>query len=405
MKKIILFSITAVTALILVLNSCKKADIKPTTMLDDETAISKIKQNVARQIEKEGGIPQIFNNRQKVQTMWIDQFKNPLTKEQMQNSNFTSACSFNTPSSCNLVQYSRVYRCAGSGLGGPGYFLQFVFELDWNNNIVASGSGGVKTSGFVDIVSDATSNVVQSLTFDATNSDVHITEVGPVGGGYYHWRVEFITTDFNTHLVPAGYINGDAGGTYTVKLSAQFVTDCKNGDLSYSLWLLPVTAYGFTGSSGNDPCQRNEKAWPDFSVGGSYSNRIAIAGYNATLLTTCGYGSPFNEPDLQEVQYSSNGGASWNNFTNDITAGNTLGIYNTAFIRKDDIARSATFSSGTYDIIIRYRNWKYVGTNPSGWPVPSGTNDCFSPGDNPSNNTSSTTYSTYAYAYYPGVTF
>ena len=396
-----------VTAIILVLNSCKKADINRSLTANDATEISKIKQNVMRQMEKEGGIPQVFNVRQKVETRWVDKNQNFVTKEQMQKNSFTSACNYDLPTYCFLLQYSRVYRCASSTLGGPGYFIQFDYELSWNSNIVSTDPYSNNTTGYVQIVSDATSNVVQTIDLDKNNSDVHITEVGPDPNtaGNYIFRVSFISTDYNSTIIQAGYINGDIGGTYTVKIGAQFVTDCNSGGDPYNLWIVPVTAFGFTGDSGNDPCKRNEKAWPDFSAGGSYSSRIAIAGYNATALTTCGYGNPFNEPDLQEVQYSTDGGASWYDFANDITANNTLGIYNTAFIRKDDIARSATFSSGTYDIIIRYRNWKYNGS-PSGWPQPAYANsDCSSPGDNPTNNPSSTPWTTYAYAYYPNVTF
>ena len=398
----IIFSIIAFAAFLLVLDSCKKIDTRQNISTDDAAAIAKIKQDVARQMEKVGGIPQIFPVNQKVETRWIDKNRNFVTREQILNNNFTSACDYYLPISCNLLQYSRVYRCAGSGAGGPGYFLQFEYELSWNTNIVPTDPYSNYTTGYIRVVSDATSSVVHTLDLDATNSTVQITEVGadPNNSGYYIFKVVFTTPN----PVYDGYINGDINGTYTIKVGAQFVTDCNSGGDPYSLWIVPVTAFGYTSASGNDPCKRNEKAWFGWNAGGSYANRLTITGYDATSPPpSCGYGSTFVRPDLQQVQYSLDGGANWSDFINDVTAANNLGIYTTAYIRKDDIARSALLTQGvTYNVIIRFRNWKYVGTNPSGWPLPDPNTpnfDCFNNGDG------SSTYSSYAYEYWPGVSW
>lgn len=199
-------------------------------------------------------------------------------------------------------------------------------------------------------------------------------------------------------------VNGDFG-TYEFKLSATFATDCSIGGDPYALWALPTTTYGFSNASANDPCERNEKAWYGVGGTGSYANRISITGYDALSLS-CGYGSPFLRPDLQEVQYSINGGATFLDFTNDITAGNTLGIYGTKFIRKDDVARSAVLS-GRYNVVIRYKNWKYNSFS-STWPLPTTANgDCFSIGDPDSQATTppNENFSNYAYEYLGPITF
>lgn len=386
---------------------CKKADLKSdanSTTVDEKT-MALIKSDVASQMAKEGGIPQIFTRNQPVKTMWVDKNGNPVTKEQMQNNNFTSACNYDLPAYCNLVQYSRVFRCAGSALGGPGYFLQFEYEISWNNNIVTTGYGGNKTTGTFDIISDVTGSSVYPIPkdMDVTNSDVRIVEIGQDPNqsypNNYIFRVKFVTTDFNNFLVLPGYINGDVGGTYTVKLSALFATNCKNGGNPYSLYMLPVTTYGFTGASGNDPCQRNEKAWVTAAgLGGTGTNQLTVTGYNSLSLS-CGYGSPFIQPHLQQVEYNVDGGA-WQSTMSNTTASGT-GIDLTPYIRASDVATTPGLPNGDHLIGVRYRNWKYIGTSPIGWPVPSFTNDCFSPGDNPSSNTSSSTYSTYAYQYVP----
>ncbi len=394
-KKIALLII--ISGFILVLNSCKKDDLKaPTPTTDDEMSIAQIKENVAKQIAREGGIPQIFTRNQKVSTQWVDQFRNPVTKEQMLANNFTSQCNYDLPAFCNLVQYSRVYRCASGTLGAAGYFLQFEYELSWNNNVVKTFAANY-TTGFADIVDNASGSIVQSLTLNSTNSDVQIVEIGPDPNtsfpNNYIFRVKFVTTDFITHLVPESYINS---GNYAVKFSALFVTDCKTGGAPYSLWTFPVTAYGFTGSSGNDPCKRNDKAW--VPSGPAASSIWYATGYSAGGLATCSFSGSFVATDLQQVQYNIDGGT-WTNMDNYTATG--LGIANTAFVRGSDFCRTATLPSGSHLVGIRYRNWKYINTSP--WNIPNTTNDCRSYANTslPTTPVDQQEYSTWAYQYWP----
>jgi len=397
-------AIIAIAVFALVFNGCKKADLKaPTTIsTDDATAIAKIKADVAKQMKAEGGIPQIFVRNQKVTTQWVDQFRNPVTVQQMQATNFTSVCNYDLPAYCNLIQYSRVFQCAGSGLGGPGYLLQFEFEVSWNNNIINKN-----TLGNIEIY-DPSNTYVSAITLDAA-SEVFIEDAGadPVNSGNEIFRVKFVSVDYTNDLIAAYMVNGDFG-TYTFKLSAQFGTDCSSGGSPYSLWALPTTTYGFSNASANDPCERNEKAWYGVGGSGSYANRISITGYDAASPSACSgsYGSPFVRPDLQEVQYSTDGGATFSDFRNDITVANTLDIYNSKFIRKDDIARSAALS-GTYNVVIRYKNWKYIGTTNTNWEIPIRANDCFSIG-NPASQAGSPPFendSNYAYEFLGPITF
>ncbi len=392
-KKIALLII--ISGFILVLNSCKKADLKaPTPNTDDEMSIAQIKENVAKQMKAEGGIPQIFVRNQKVTTQWVDQNRNTVTKEQMLANNFTSQCNYDLPAFCNLVQYSRVYRCASGALGAAGYFLQFEYELSWNNNVVKTFAANY-TAGFAEIVDNASGSIVQSLTLNSTNSDVQIVEIGPDPNpsfpNNYIFRVKFVTTDFTTHLVQESYINS---GNYAVNFSALFVTDCKTGGAPYSLWTAPVTSYGFTGASGNDPCKRNDKVWG--GTGPAASSTWSVTGYSAGSTITCSFGGSFVATDLQEVQYKVDGGL-WTNMDN-YTA-TSLPILNSAFVRGSDFCRTATLPSGTGHLIgLRYRNWKYGSTSP--WQIPSLPGDCRSY-TNPSLPTSQQDYSTWAYQYWP----
>lgn len=117
-------------------------------------------------------------------------------------------------------------------------------------------------------------------------------------------------------------------------------------------------------------------------------------------------------PHLAQVQYSIDGGASWTYFKNDITAGSTLGIYDyesssqSCYIRADDFARSVALTQGVhYDVIMRYRNWKYSGTIPTLWTIPTPSTACFSIGDPDSQTNNTPNESNYAYQYYTDISW
>ncbi|MBX2934977.1 MAG: hypothetical protein KF825_12100 [Ferruginibacter sp.] len=391
--------------------SCKKSDLKSDKVNETDAAIiKKAKQEIAEKMKTEG-IHQVFPRKQKIETQWVDENKKPVTKDLMQNSNFTSACNYDLPDYCTLIQYTRTFHCDNSSNSGSFYTLQFEYELSWNNNIITDVSGST-TEGLIEIYEDATNKLVQSISLDVPGSDVKIQLVGPDPNhtGYYIWRVKFITGDYSNDKVPSSYINGDVVyGTYTIKLSANFVTDCKTSP--YSLWLLPVTMYGFTGDNAFDPCKRNDEVGLNWNLGGSFTNRLVVIGFDPVVSLPCGgYGGLTIKPDLFQVQYSIDGGLSWNYFKNDVTASNTLGIYNydptsnSCFIRQDDFARSEPLTQGvTYDVILRYRNWKYSGSIPNSWPIPTPSTACFSIGDPLSQSTNTPNESNYAYKYIPGV--
>lgn len=388
-----LTAILSVAICIMIFNGCKKADLKPAAV-NNNIDLAAERAKVAKLMEKEGGIPQVFTRQQTATTFWGDMNGKPVTKEQMQN-NFTSQCNFDLPSFCNLVQYARVYRCANGSLAA-GYFLQFEFEISWNNNIVKLGYGGNTTVGSANIV-DAGGVTVQSLSFDYTNSDVQIVEIGPDPNpsfpNNYIFRVKFVTTDFNTHLVPEAYINTSG---YSVNFSASFATNCKVGGNPYSLWTVPVTSYGFTGASGNDPCKRNDKAW--VTTGPSAGGSMLVAGYNAGGFASCGFGSTFIATDLQEVQYNIDGGT-WTNMDNYTATG--LGIANSAYVRAGDFCRVTGLPSGSHLVGLRYRNFKYNTTPPSNWPFPTGSNTLCRSYANTSLPSGQQDYSTWAYTYWP----
>ncbi len=382
-----------VAGLIFFIFSCKKAEFNNEPKVDNGT-MEKAKAYIAKQMEKEGGIPEIFVRNQKVNTLWVNDKNEPLSQQQMQ-SNFTSQCNYDLPAYCNLIQYSRVFRCTNVD-SLSGYLLQFEYELSWNNNVVQNDGFNNLTEGNIEIVSDVTNNVMQTLTL--TNTQITDLGTDPSFPNNHKFRVKFFS--YSDQLVPRGYINGDVLGTYTVKISANFVTDCKQGGGPYYLWLLPVTTYGFTGDSGNDPCKRNEKGWvTPAGSGGTDTNYLIIAGYNALQNLTCGYNSNFIEPSLQEVEYEVDGSNYWLPMINYTASG--FFINGTKYIRWDDFAKTGTLPSGNHVIGVRYRNWKY-NTSQTGWPIPNSSNACHNIGYFDPNN-SIYEYSSYAYEYWIAV--
>ncbi|MBX2933717.1 MAG: hypothetical protein KF825_05695 [Ferruginibacter sp.] len=68
-----------VAGLIFFIFSCKKAEFNNEPKVDNGT-MEKAKAYIAKQMEKEGGIPEIFVRNQKVNTMWVNDKNEPLSQ-------------------------------------------------------------------------------------------------------------------------------------------------------------------------------------------------------------------------------------------------------------------------------------------------------------------------------------
>lgn len=177
-----------------------------------------------------------------------------------------------------------------------------------------------------------------------------------------------------------------------------FINSQKNRNIALS----DPAGYGITPGVGSDPCNRVDKVYfqPPGVIG---AKKIGVAGVNV-LGNSC-YSGVTTAPDLSEVQYSLDGGVSWlTTFSNYTAVPSTLGIFNKMYIRQTDICRTNDLPSGTYNIAIRYKNWKYNYSPPSNWPVPFISTpatqnipgaSCLTYGNTNSNS--------YVYEYYPNV--
>jgi len=382
-KKLAGIILLACVVLTLAFLGCKKTDNQTNTISkEDQTAIEKARLFVKKEIEKDGGIAQIYPVTVPAKAGWTDMKHNSLTKPQFETN---AACDGTFPFSTTLVQYSRIYHCISST---NGYTVGFQFDISWESEPVAYGFKGQKTEGYVSIdYAGATYSYVadlekiQDLGIDNSYPTAHIYRV-------------FFKSNPSTNMIPSAYINASGAD---VKISAQFAPNCSFFVTPYVLYLWPLSTYGITNTTATTPCNRIEKCYidPSNTIGGNYLGRIVFNGWNAAL-NSCNYGGTMTQPDLQEVEYSLNGG-SWQPAINDITVTPTsLGIYGSKYIRSADIARSALLS-GPYNIIVRYRNWKYPSTQ-STWPDPTTVfGSCYS-----ITAYSGQPYSNYVYEYFTG---
>lgn len=348
---------------------CKKADLKTDTNTTATSDLDRAKANVQKRITELGGVPQVFPVHKNMITTWAD--KNGVPKDPKLVINSAGCTNYDLPDYTTLVQYQRIYNCSE-----PGYFLQFEYNVSWSKTVVQYNANGVYTEGFIWIQDDATGSL--NYYYTADKNDTKITDLGvdPNNSSNHIYNVKFDygKAHHSGNAIPTGLINGDINGTYTVKLGATFATNCPD---SYGLYILPAYYFGFTSNTGEHPCNRNDyPLFQDPSIFASH-NKIGIAGYDP-LFACSQFGGSFIRTDLQQVEYSLNGGANWNVFPNVLGGGTTTNlILQFGYLRNSDFAESPIISSGTYDVILRFRNWKYS----SGIPNPLNVQPTYSNGD------------------------
>lgn len=360
-------------------NACKKNESsKP---LVDDPVLEKVKQNIQKQIEADGGIPVATLINQKLPVTLVDMDGNPVPKSKLQSMRLLSTCASDIPDFVDLTQYIRVYNC-GSTTSST---IQFEFKVSWNNTIVNTSpfNSSLTTRGRVRITFN------NSVVNDVFTTNAKITDLGTdtqfPGNNIY--AVKFTCTGLNDIYLTSNQ--------YVIRLAARFVSDCSSLD-QYSLALSDPAGYGITPGAGSEPCNRVDKVYIQLP-GTLGPKKIGVAGVNM-LGNTC-YGTLPVAPDLSEVQYSLDGGSTWiNTLQNYLASPTSLGIYNSRFIREFDLCRSNDLASGTYTIIIRYKNWKYNTAPGTGftWPIPTTTTACRTYGNDNANS--------YIYEYYPNIT-
>lgn len=370
---VIIVTLFSVTGLI---NSCKKAD-KATIKNNDIENLERVKNNVRVQIEQQGGIPAITLINQRIPMTIVDMHGNPVSREKLASMRLSSECAGDIPDFVDLKQYIRIFNCGSTSTST----IQYEYQLSWNNKVVAVSpyNSNNKTKGRVKIIYQPTNQTFE----DKTTFDVSIKDLGvdPGNSNNNIYAVKFTCPGFTT-----GYL---ANNNFIVRLGATFVSDCPGSD-SYGLAPADPAGYGITPGDGTQPCNRIDKAY--FQAPGIIaSNVIGVAGFNV-FGYSC-YSSFFVAPDLLEAQYSLNGGVDFLSLKNYTANTPVLPINGSKFIRGIDFAKSDPISPGTYNIVIKYKNWKYNSVS-SQWQIPTTTTACRTYGNDNDNS--------YVYEYYPG---
>ncbi|NOT94606.1 hypothetical protein [Ferruginibacter sp.] len=362
--------------IIFTIYGCKKVDNSAITY--DKETIERAKANAANKIAAAGGVQEVFAVNKPMTVAWGDK-NGSLVKPSSINS-FRGGCTnYDLPVYTNLIQHTRAFQCSG----GTGYRIQWEYEVSWNHVIVPINSLGVETIGTFRIT-DASYNMIIQENVTGIVTDLG---VDPINTGNHIYNVKFQYGP----VLPTSYINTTGN---IVSLSASFASTCPD---SYALWIVPASAYGFTANTGLLPCDRHER--PIFQQPFVFNgHQIGISGYDP--LNSCGsYNTSFIRPDLQEVNYSLDGGISWSVFTIP-TAPTSNPIYSSGYIRYNDFINTPVLPIGTYNVVIRYRNWKYNGTPPNPLTIPLLNNACRNIGPF-SINSPGELYASYTYEYYP----
>jgi len=383
-------AIIAIAVFALVFNGCKKADLKADTNTTGSSDLERAKAHAQKVSKEWGGLPQVFPVQQKMDVYWGDKNGAPMDPKVVTNS--AGCTNFDIPDYTTLLQYQRIYRCFSPG---PGYFIQWEYNVSWNKAVVATNASSLSTEGYIYIYDD--NGDVFEEDYSVTGGDVTIADLGvdPNNSSNHIYNVKF---NYSTPI-PTAYINGNGITTYTVRLGATFASDCPD---FYAIYITPVSSFGFTGNTGLNPCDRNDRPIfiPSTIFGGQ--DRIGIAGYDP-LFNCSVFGGSFIATDLQQVEYSINGGANWAKFVADlggVPQGNP--ILQNGYIRSFDFAESIQLTPGTYTVILRFKNWKY-NSIPSPLTIPSDPPDCHSAGNPSLSSPAEIAYAEWAYEYLPGI--
>lgn len=401
-NKITLTVLCMVTVAVFTFIGCKKTAIDAVATPEELKGFeADIRAQIAKLPEREKMPTQIFDEKIPITTFLADENNNPLPAGSTPNGT-AAPCNFTTPAYCNLVQYSRTYDCNVNN-GGPtdaAFYLQFTYKLSWDNAIDINTS-----QGYLKIYDAATNALVVNETIPYRYIKVVNRGADPSNPGNNIYEVTFsCQTVISTAIVTGG-------AAYNVFTSALFGTTCNNGT-NYLVGSAAVTSTGFTGASGNDPCKRNDKVvFMGLASSGTPNPTYAASAGSYVYATTgaCGYTSTFVLPDLIEMEYSLNGGQTFN--PNMIGSQGSTGKYlryhipGSGGIVGTTFTSSPTLASGNYNLVFRYKNWKYG--NPANinfipFVQPTLPSDCTNMGNQIANTPPPV--SGYTYYYYGNVT-
>ncbi|MBI2730685.1 MAG: hypothetical protein HYX40_08040 [Sphingobacteriales bacterium] len=371
-------SIIAVILLVSLINGCKKIDKLKTNEVLNNNIEEAVRNSVKKQMELQGGIPQVTLINQRIPAVLVDMQGNAISKEKLASMRLSSTCAGDVPDFVDLKQYIRIYNCSST----TSSTIQFEYQVSWNNTVVKVSpyNANNKTRGRVRIIYQPLNQTWQDkTTFDVSIKDLGVDPGNPDNNIY---AVKFTCPDLITDYL--------ANDNFIIRLGATFVSDSSTLD-QHALAPADPAGYGISPGDATQPCNRVDKVY--FQPPGIIaSNVIGVVGCN--IFGNSCYSSFFVVPSLSETQYSLDGGATFQSFINyTATSPSGMPINNSRFIREFDIAKSSPISSGTYNLVIRYKNWRYNNSSYQ-WQIPTSTNAC--------QTYSNTLGNSYVYEYYFG---
>ena len=299
MKKRIIPSLLSVVLLIagmfFLLNSCQKQS--NSTNSGQNQDLIRARADLKAFIAKNGTKYTVPLN-EKVNAFYSDKNGKPVPADKLQRhggngvtvTSITSACDFSNAPVATLNSYSIFLQC------DAGFQVSWNYTVSTNNNIVATNSHtSTVTAGKFSLY-----NSSNTLIYSATNcSPTSITDIGadPFNSGY-----ELYSVTFSTVFLPIS----DFSTSYTTKLGALLVTNCPDVEaFPIALQSYSATNYQFPS---NQPCTRID---PSYANNSSFPLRI----WGEDALGLCS-GTGFVYPDLQEINFSIDGGGWFGGNTN-----------------------------------------------------------------------------------------
>jgi len=357
--------------LLFLVHSCKKSENGASPA--EATELANAKAALKEKIRKEGWSVTIPVN-QKIGASYVDRNGKEVPKEELMRrshgssaGSIISSCDYSNSPTVLLNSYTLYFNCT------TGYQVSWNYTVSTNNNIVATSpynSSQVSKGKFYIYNSSNTLIYSNTAVTPAAVSDIG---ADPMNGGY-----ELFSVTFSTGWLPLS----DFDGAYTTKLGALLVTDCSDIEaFPIALQNYSATAYQYPSTQ---PCSRIDPIY--------FNSYSPIRIWGEDPIGTC-TGTGYVYPDLQEINFSIDGGA-W-------IGGSTASTYLSYYLPPPSWTPYPNFNSahlgyvdpygvmilqltglfGPHNIAVRERNIVYY--NPASsytggvWPVPNpGTNCC-----------------------------
>ena len=370
----VLAGLIFMSGIVLLLHGCSKEDKSETAIRHSELAQAKA--DLKAMLAKNGSTT-VVPLQEKISAYYSNTAGVAISRERLlrhgsrpgvQGASITSSCDYSNDPSALLNSYSITFDCI------QGFKVAWNYTVSTNNNIVASNptTPSQITKGKFYIYNGTT--VIYS-DLNVASSSIIDEGADPSNGGY-----ELYSITFTTGWLPSS----DFSASYTTKLGALLVTDCADIEaFPIALQSYSATGYQFPVTQ---PCSRIDPYYFNH-------NTAPLRIWGEDPVGTCS-GTGYNYPDLQEINFSIDGGGwiggsttssyfsyylaptTWTPYPNFATAQmgyvDPYGIF---------ILQLSGLSTGTHSIAIRTRNILYSNppsSYPGGvWPTPNpGVNCC-----------------------------